>query len=125
MYENIRELIEQKLPDNLNEEISARRLRDTLNAMIDSLGFGGSLYGGIITPNTVINTPQKPTAYVTEAPGQYTMSGVVYNTNNIGIFNYNNGWTFQEIPIYEVLTEAEYNAIADKEDKLYMIYEDE
>lgn len=89
----------------------------------------GYTYIGIANTDTVpIDHPFK-SYYLAVKPGQYENFGLTLNSNEIGIFLYNQqSWVKESIPHtpVELMTEDQYNQLVEKdENTLYLIYEPE
>lgn len=101
-YENLKAAIADAITTNGNNEITGAVLRQVLQTMISSIG-GNSTFGGVVTPETNVGTPDQNVFYVAKTPGVYQyMGGVTVGVGEIVFFtNTNNQWVAQTIVLDE------------------------
>lgn len=97
-YENLKNAIADVITTNGNNEITGAVLRQVLQTMVSSIG-ENSTFGGVVTPDTNVGTPDQNVFYVAKTPGVYQyMGGVTVKTGEIVFFtNTNNQWVAQTI----------------------------
>lgn len=97
-YENLKAAIADVITTNGNNEITGAVLRQVLQTMVSSIG-GNSTFGGIVTPETNVGTPDQNVFYVAKTPGVYQyMGGATVGIGEIVFFtNTNNQWVAHTI----------------------------
>ena len=110
-YSDIKQSIATNLPDNNNREITAAKLRSTLNEFVDKvettetgmetemntkiarLENAGYFYAGIATPDTNPNTPDAKVFYIADGKGTYTnFGGISVTEDEVVILYYDTAW---------------------------------
>lgn len=101
-YENLKAAIADVITTNVNNEITGAVLRQVLQTMVSSIG-GNATFGGVVTPETNVGTPDQNVFYVAKTPGTYQyMGGVTVEMGEIAFFtNKNNQWNVQTVVLYE------------------------
>lgn len=92
-YDNLKATIAANVYENHENEVTANKVKEAMNAMTDSLG-AGYQYLGIATPATTPGTPDYKCFYIAAQPGTYTnFSGLVVNDGEVAILKYDTAWT--------------------------------
>lgn len=101
-YENLKAAIADVITTNGNNEITGAVLRQVLQTMVSSIG-GNSTFGGLVTPETNVGTPDQNVFYVAKTPGVYQyMGGATVKIGEIVFFtNTNNQWVAHTIVLAE------------------------
>jgi lysophospholipase L1-like esterase len=99
-YENLKAAIADVITTNGNNEITGAVLRQILQTTVSSIG-ENSTFGGVVTPETNVGTPDQNVFYVAKTPGVYQyMGGTTVKIGEIAFFtNKNNQWVAQTIVI--------------------------
>lgn len=97
-YENLKAAIADVITTNGNNEITGAVLRQILLTTVSSIG-ENSTFGGVVTPETNVGTPDQNVFYVAKTPGVYQyMGGSTVRVGEIAFFtNKNNQWVAQTI----------------------------
>lgn len=97
-YENLKAAIADVITTNGNNEITGAVLRQILQTTVSSIG-ENSTFGGVVTPETNVGTPDQNVFYVAKTPGVYQyMGGGTVRVGEIAFFtNKNNQWVAQTI----------------------------
>lgn len=104
MYEALKQTISQKINDNTNKEITPAKVREALNAMVDSLG-ANSQFAGVATTSTNPGTPEQKVFYVfaneTNAAVQLSnFDSVTAPANSFSIIsNATGSWVLTTLPV--------------------------
>lgn len=97
-YATLKAAIDEIITTNGNYKISGEDVRNTLKAIIDSLGADYQLVG-IATPATDPGTPDQNVAYLA-GPGTYPNFGsTTIKPYQIGLFKYNGTWNYSTVDI--------------------------
>lgn len=101
-YENLKAAIADVITTNGNNEITGAVLRQVLQTMVSSIG-GNATFGGVVTPETNVGTPDQNVFYVANTPGVYQyMGGATVGIGEIAFFtNTNKQWVAQTIVLDE------------------------
>ena len=101
-YENLKAAIADVITTNGNNEITGAVLRQVLQTMVSSIGENAT-FGGVVTPETNVGTPDQNVFYVSKTPGTYQyMGGVTVEMGEIAFFtNKNNQWNVQTVVLNE------------------------
>lgn len=92
-YATLKATIDEIITTNGNYEISGEDMRNTLKAIVDSLG-ADYQFVGVATPATEPGTPDQNVVYLA-GPGTYPNFGpTTVKTFQIGIFKYNGTWVY-------------------------------
>ena len=110
-YSDIKQSIATNLPDNNNREITASKLRSTLNEFVDKvettetgmeteinakiarLENAGYLFAGVATKDTNPNTPEAKVFYIADGKGVYTnFGGISVTEDEVVILYYDTAW---------------------------------
>ena len=92
-YATLKAAIAAVIKENGNNEITGNLLRQSLLAMVDSLGVGYQ-YAGIATPATNPGTPDQNLFYIASTAGTYAnFGGLVLADGEIAILKYNGAWS--------------------------------
>ena len=130
-YNDIKQSIATNLPDNNRKEITAAKLRSTLNAFVDKVettetGIEGNVseintkiarlenagyqFAGVATKDTNPNTPDTKVFYIADGKGVYTnFDGISVTEDEVVILYYDTAWhkVATGIASQEKLTELE------------------
>lgn len=104
-YENLKAAIADVITTNGNNEITGAALRQVLQTIVSSIG-GNSTFGGVVTPETNVGTPDQNVFYIAKTPGVYQyMGGITVGIGEIVFFtNTNNQWVSQTIESGEIFS---------------------
>ena len=110
-YSDIKQSIATNLPDNNNKEITAAKLRSTLNEFVDKvettetgmeteinakiarLENAGYLFAGVATKDTSPNTSDAKVFYIADGKGVYTnFGGISVTEDEVVILYYDTAW---------------------------------
>lgn len=91
-YDVLKQTVQTALPDNTENLISAADVRNSLIAVINSLG-AEYQFGGGAEPTDNPGTPDYKVAYLASTPGTYTnFGGITLADGEIAILKYNGTW---------------------------------
>ena len=106
-YATLKAAIDEIITTNGNYEISGEDMRDTLKAIVDSLGADYQLVGFAL-PATDPGTPDQNVAYLA-GPGTYSNFGsTTVERGQIGLFKYNGTWSYETLDCGVYLDYEEY-----------------
>lgn len=106
-YATLKVAIDEIITTNGNYEISGEDVRETLKAIVDSLGANYQLVGFAL-PTTDPGTPDQNVAYLA-GPGTYPNFGpTTVEKGQIGLFKYNGNWSYETIDSGVYLEYEEY-----------------
>ena len=106
-YATLKAAIEEIITTNGNYEISGEDMRNTLKAIVDSLGADYQLVGFAL-PATDPGTPDQNVAYLA-GPGTYPNFGpTTVEKGQIGLFKYNGTWSYETLDCGMYLEYEEY-----------------
>ena len=110
-YSDIKQSIATNLPDNNNKEITAAKLRSTLNEFVDKvettetgmeteinakiarLENAGYLFAGVATKDTNPSTPDTKVFYIADGKGVYTnFGGISVTEDEVVVLYYDTAW---------------------------------
>lgn len=92
-YENLKALVNAKVYENTEQEITGEGLNEVLQSIVASLKKGYQ-FVGIATPSTNPGTPDQNVFYVASESGTYpNFNGLVVSDGEVAILKYNGTWT--------------------------------
>lgn len=91
-YENLKALVNAKVYENTEQEITGEGLNEVLQSIVASLEKGYQFIG-IATPSTNPGTPDQNVFYIASEIGTYSnFGGLAVSNGEIAIFKYNGTW---------------------------------
>lgn len=92
-YENLKALVNAKVYENTEQEITGEGLNEVLQSIVASLKKGYQ-FVGIATPTTNPGTPDQNVFYIASESGTYSnFGGLAVSDGEVAIFKYNGTWT--------------------------------